>query len=153
MDPSKNSQHPTEREKLARHLYGTPPRVPRSPTLLHQQLEVLTCSRISQVAGSQANLAINCQGRKYFDSGDFALAQAHGSSNMGSVTTGIHHPLRSGISHPSAPVPSSSNVRDGANQDFRGERRSSEMKSDSHLKEEVASQFGDDPEESKEARE
>ncbi|KAF4462773.1 cAMP-regulated phospho family Igo1 [Fusarium albosuccineum] len=71
---------------------------------------------------------------------------------MGSVTTGVHHPLRSGISQPSAPVPSSSNVRDGADQDARGERKSSEMKSDSHLKEEVASQPGGDPGNSEEAR-
>ncbi|GJC89006.1 hypothetical protein ColLi_11844 [Colletotrichum liriopes] len=52
--------------------------------------------------------------RKYFDSGDYALQDAHKSSSMGSVQTGTEHPLRKNISHPAAPVPTSSNVGDNA---------------------------------------
>src|SRR6185437_3316164 len=52
------------------------------------------------------------QGRKYFDSGDYALSQAHRASNIGRVRTGREHPLRESISHPSSPVPSGSNIKD-----------------------------------------
>ncbi|KAH6952360.1 hypothetical protein BKA56DRAFT_460454, partial [Ilyonectria sp. MPI-CAGE-AT-0026] len=80
------------------------------------------------------------QDRTFFDSGDFALSQAHESSDIGNINTGVEHPIRKNISHPSAPVPSSSNVEDNANQEMGVERRIVELKSDSHLKQEMASQ-------------
>lgn len=54
------------------------------------------------------------QRRKYFDSGDYALSQAHRASDMGRVRTGTEHPLRESISHPSSPVPSGSNIKDAS---------------------------------------
>ena len=39
--------------------------------------------------------------RKYFDSGDFALSQAHSASDMGHIQTGIDHQLCGSMSHPS----------------------------------------------------
>jgi hypothetical protein len=85
------------------------------------------------------------QGRKYFDSGDFALSQAHTCSNIGAVTTGVEHPLRRHISHPSSAAPSSSNFDNTGNQRIRIERRGSEVKIASHLEEEVAPQTQGEP--------
>ncbi|KAI8710685.1 MRNA stability protein [Fusarium sp. LHS14.1] len=117
MGSPKYTETPTEKGKRAHHLYGISPRTPKTSNLLHGQLEE----------------------RKYFDSGDFALSRAQTSSNIGTVTTGIEHPLRENISHPLAPVPSSSNVGDCANQDSRDEMGTGELRSDSHLKQEIAS--------------
>ncbi|UNI14805.1 hypothetical protein JDV02_001400 [Purpureocillium takamizusanense] len=75
MSSSQDSRRDKERELRIKHLYG---RTANKPALLGHQLEK----------------------RKYFDSGDFALAQAHRSSNVGKVETGSQHPLRRGISHP-----------------------------------------------------
>ncbi|KAK1981778.1 hypothetical protein LZ30DRAFT_591999 [Colletotrichum cereale] len=77
-----------QKEDRIRRLYG---KAPARSDLLHNQLQ-----------------------RKYFDSGDYALQDAHKSSSMGSVQTGTEHPLRKNISHPSAPVPTSSNLEDTA---------------------------------------
>ncbi|KAM6506773.1 hypothetical protein FALCPG4_018602 [Fusarium falciforme] len=123
MDSPKDTETPTEKDKRAHHLYGISPRTPKTPNLLHRQLEE----------------------RKYFDSGDFALSQAQKSSSIGTVTTGIEHPLRENISHPLAPIPSSSNVGDCANQESRGEIGTGELRSDSHLKQEIASQSQGEP--------
>ncbi|KAH6653566.1 hypothetical protein BKA67DRAFT_570298 [Truncatella angustata] len=61
--------------------------------------------------------------RQYFDSGDSALSRARRSSDVGIVTTGKEHPARAGISHPSCPVPSSSNVDEHAwRQEHGGEK-------------------------------
>ncbi|KAK1999425.1 hypothetical protein LX36DRAFT_710170 [Colletotrichum falcatum] len=77
-----------QKEERVRRLYGN---APARSDLLHNQLQ-----------------------RRYFDSGDYALQGAHKSSSMGSVQTGTEHPLRNNISHPSAPVPTSSNLVDAA---------------------------------------
>ncbi|PCD23516.1 hypothetical protein AU210_015036 [Fusarium oxysporum f. sp. radicis-cucumerinum] len=81
------------------------------------------------------------EGRKYFDSGDFALSQAHRSSNIGNVTTGREHPIRQDISEPSSSVPSSSNIDDNANQQSSARRRSLEVKfhAQTHLQQEMES--------------
>jgi len=76
---------------------------------------------------------LSVQGRKYFDSGDFALSQAHQPSNIGAVKTGSTQPLREGISQPSCPVPNSSNVRSDANQQLQGGKHASVAKGLSHL--------------------
>ncbi|KAH8742895.1 hypothetical protein F5883DRAFT_375265, partial [Diaporthe sp. PMI_573] len=92
------------------HLYG---KVPTTGGLLHRQLE----------------------GRKYFDSGDFALSQAHKPSNAGAIKTGSEHPLRDKISHPLSPVPGSSNVNEDANQQLPGEENTGGEKHASRLHE------------------
>ncbi|CRK12757.1 hypothetical protein BN1723_007426 [Verticillium longisporum] len=84
-----DTKAPTEKEVRLRQKYG---KLPTRTDLLHHQLE-----------------------RKYFDSGDFALTAAHKASNIGNIQSGKKHPLVENISHPSAPVPSSSNVDDNAN--------------------------------------
>ncbi|WYZ35957.1 hypothetical protein EsH8_X_000604 [Colletotrichum jinshuiense] len=108
---------PTEKDPLVaaqkvdrlRRMYG---KVPARSDLLHNQLH-----------------------RKYFDSGDFALQDAHKSSNIGPIQTGAEHPLRRNISHPSAPVPTSSNVDDDANKhDTKVEKNSNFP---SHLRQEA----------------
>ncbi|KAL5363412.1 hypothetical protein BJX96DRAFT_118468 [Aspergillus floccosus] len=58
--------------------------------------------------------------RKYFDSGDLALSAAHCETELGPIHTGENHPTRENISHPYAPVPSSSNVNKNANKCFHG---------------------------------
>jgi hypothetical protein len=78
-----------EKEDRLRRIYGN---LPTRGNLVHHQLE-----------------------RKYFDSGDLALTAACKTSNIGKIQTGTEHPLVENISHPSAPVPSGSNVDDGAN--------------------------------------
>ncbi|KAF7113952.1 hypothetical protein CNMCM5793_006135 [Aspergillus hiratsukae] len=57
--------------------------------------------------------------RKYFDSGDFALSTADRVTDIGAIHTGRAHPQRRGVSHPYAPVPSSSNANEDANKDVR----------------------------------
>lgn len=102
------------------------------------------------------------QGRKYFDSGDYALSQARKPSDAGAVTTGSEHPLRETIPHPLSPVPSSSNVDESANEQgevspgldhaeshaagarLRGSSITTalERKNSSHLSEEMLPQVG-----------
>ncbi|EAW15651.1 uncharacterized protein NFIA_049920 [Aspergillus fischeri NRRL 181] len=57
--------------------------------------------------------------RKYFDSGDFALSTADRVTDIGAIHTGRAHPQRGSVSHPYAPVPSSSNANEDANNDIR----------------------------------
>ncbi|RHZ73326.1 hypothetical protein CDV55_106899 [Aspergillus turcosus] len=57
--------------------------------------------------------------RKYFDSGDFALSTADRVTDIGAIHTGRAHPQRGSVSHPYAPVPSSSNADEDANKDVR----------------------------------
>ncbi|GKT51109.1 mRNA stability protein mug134 [Colletotrichum spaethianum] len=115
MGSQQNRPDPTaaiQKEDRLRRLYG---RAPARSDLLHNQLQ-----------------------RKYFDSGDYAMQDAHKSSSMGSVQTGTEHPLRRNISHPSAPVPTSSNVEDNAgdrHQDAPKEASSSNQMS--HLREQT----------------
>jgi len=74
--------------------------------------------------------ANNQKKRTYFDSGDFALCAAHQASDNGAIQTGRSHPHRESISHPYAPVPSTSNAGNNANEDFyRRESMSPERKS------------------------
>ncbi|RYC82129.1 hypothetical protein BFJ63_vAg14990 [Fusarium oxysporum f. sp. narcissi] len=120
MDPPKKAPVPTEKDKRLLHMYGM---IPTRRNLLHGQLE----------------------GRKYFDSGDFALSQARQPSNIGGVDTGSEHALRENISYPSAPVPSSSNVDNDANQPLQGEKKTGELRSTSHLHEQMATQTQDRP--------
>jgi len=58
--------------------------------------------------------------RKYFDSGDFALSNAHRVSDIGHIQTGTEHPLRKSISHPSSPVPAGSNIKDDSDRQEKG---------------------------------
>ncbi|PVH91682.1 hypothetical protein DM02DRAFT_620375 [Periconia macrospinosa] len=81
------SQSLTGRDNRSLRLYR---RLPKREELLHHQLER----------------------RKFFDSGDYTLSQAHRASDIGRVRTGTEHPLRESISHPSSPVPSGSNIKD-----------------------------------------
>lgn len=115
MDPPKKAEHPAERDKHLLRIYG---KIPSRGNLLHHQLE----------------------GRKYFDSGDFALSQAKKSSDIGAVSTGSEHPVRRDISDPSCPVPSSSNVGDDANQDSRTEKKTGELRSTTHIQQETIDQ-------------
>ncbi len=87
------------------------------------------------------------QGRKYFDSGDFALSQAHRPSDAGAVATGTEHPLRATTNHPLARVPGASNVDQDANRELPSSPSSpsspsAEMKQAqaqvSHLRDEMA---------------
>ncbi|GIK06345.1 hypothetical protein Aspvir_001993 [Aspergillus viridinutans] len=57
--------------------------------------------------------------RKYFDSGDFALSTADRVTDNGAIHTGRAHPQRGSVSHPYAPVPSTSNASEDANKDVR----------------------------------
>ncbi|KAF1955209.1 camp-regulated phospho protein family protein Igo1 [Byssothecium circinans] len=81
-----DSQSLTERDSRLSRLYG---KHPARGNLLHRQLE----------------------GRKYFDSGDYALSQARTASDIGRIRTGTEHPLRESVSHPSSPAPSGSNIK------------------------------------------
>ncbi|KAH7124816.1 camp-regulated phosphoprotein family protein Igo1 [Dactylonectria estremocensis] len=118
MDPSRKAEPPSEKDKRFLRRYGT---IPTRGNLLHHQLE----------------------GRKYFDSGDFALSQANKPSNIGAVNTGSEHPLRENIPNPSSPVPNSSNVDDDANQHLRDEKKAGELMPASHLEQEMAAQAQD----------
>ncbi|KAH8745285.1 hypothetical protein F5883DRAFT_587740 [Diaporthe sp. PMI_573] len=78
MDPPKKAEQPAERDKHLLRIYG---KIPSRGNLLHHQLE----------------------GRKYFDSGDFALSQAKKSSDIGAVSTGSEHPSGEIYQTPHAP--------------------------------------------------
>ncbi|KAF2184000.1 hypothetical protein K469DRAFT_581018, partial [Zopfia rhizophila CBS 207.26] len=73
------------------------------------------------------------QRRKYFDSGDFALSQAHREPNIGHIGTGTEHPLRGSIPHPSSPVPGDSNIKDDPNSQKRGVEDRYKVKEASNL--------------------
>ncbi|KAH7186818.1 camp-regulated phosphoprotein family protein Igo1, partial [Fusarium oxysporum] len=116
-----------EKDKRLLSLYGI---VPSRGNLLHHQLE----------------------GRKYIDSGDFALAQANRSSNIGIVKTGSEHPIRRDISDPLCPVPSSSNLDDNANQHSSPEKKKAgelKLTTHSHLQQEMEAQRENEPHETK----
>ncbi|KAK4071560.1 hypothetical protein PCL_11288 [Purpureocillium lilacinum] len=110
MSASKDTKPHNEKELRLKHLYG---RIPSKGDLLAHQLE----------------------GRKYFDSGDFSLSQAHKSSDAGAVKTGSEHPLREGVSHPFSAVPSSSNVNNISQQQEQGELEAGLVRSGSQLRE------------------
>ncbi|EWG52092.1 hypothetical protein FVEG_16920 [Fusarium verticillioides 7600] len=103
INQTKSTDMDTDNNKRLLNRYGI---LPKRGSLLNHQLE----------------------GRKYFDSGDFALNQAHQSSNIGNVKTGREHPIRQDISEPSSSVPSSSNIDDNATQQSSTRRRSTEVK-------------------------
>ncbi|EHK51148.1 hypothetical protein TRIATDRAFT_94369 [Trichoderma atroviride IMI 206040] len=71
--------------------------------------------------------------RKYFDSGDFALSQAHRPSSIGAISTGSQHPRRETVPQPFCPVPSQSNVDEGANKGLQGAENESDTENKSHL--------------------
>jgi hypothetical protein len=121
MDQSKTSDLATEKNKALLSRYGI---VPSRSNLLHHQLEVSKAP--SPPSFARFELTSYLKGRKYFDSGDFALTQAHRSSNMGSVTTGSEHPIRQDISEPSCSVPSSSNLEGNDHQRSSVERKTGE---------------------------
>ncbi|KAJ9414313.1 hypothetical protein FOXG_20688 [Fusarium oxysporum f. sp. lycopersici 4287] len=114
-----NQAKPTEMDTDNKRLLNRYGILPKRGNLLNHQLE----------------------GRKYFDSGDFALSQAHRPSNIGNVATGREHPIRQDISEPSSSVPSSSNIDDNANQQSSARRRSLEVKfhAQTHLQQEMES--------------
>ncbi|KAL4814780.1 hypothetical protein BDW67DRAFT_186340 [Aspergillus spinulosporus] len=70
---------------------------------------------------------LGLQGKKrvYFDSGDFALSAASKMSDNGAVQPGTAHPTRASISHPYAPIPSTSNAPNNANEGFCGDKNPS----------------------------
>ncbi|KAG8411597.1 hypothetical protein J3458_015658 [Metarhizium acridum] len=110
---------PNQEQQAVKRLYG----IERSkPRLLHHQL----------------------QGRKYFDSGDFALSQAHRASNIGAVETGTEHPLRKDISHPSSAAPASSNVKSDSNEQGGHAEQSTMVASASHLQQQMTPKGGVD---------
>ncbi|KAM0668866.1 hypothetical protein ACQRIU_002428 [Beauveria bassiana] len=77
--------------------------------------------------------------RFYFDSGDHAVSQAHRSTNIGEVDTGVEHPLREHISHPVSAVPASSNVSaGGVDMNTYDGQRSTEVNNESSLHEQVS---------------
>jgi hypothetical protein len=126
MDQPETSELNTEKNKRLLSRYGI---VPSRGNLLHHQLE----------------------GRKYFDSGDFALMQAHRTSDIGTVTTGSEHPIRLDISVPSCSVPSSSNLDENANRHLSTEKKTGELKftAHSHLQQETEAQRENEPRETK----
>ena len=63
-------------------------------------------------------LTNNPKERRYFDSGDFALSTTTHVTDNGEIKTGRSHPDRDSISHPYAPIPSSSNVDKDATEDL-----------------------------------
>ncbi|KAH7205258.1 camp-regulated phosphoprotein family protein Igo1 [Fusarium oxysporum] len=117
MDQPKTFELNTEKNKHLLNRYGI---VPSGGKLLHHQLE----------------------GRKYFDSGDFALMQAHRSSDIGTVATGSERPIRRDISILTCSVPGSSNLDESADQCFTAEKKTSELKltAHSHLQQETEAQ-------------
>ncbi|KAL3262699.1 hypothetical protein ABHI18_002512 [Aspergillus niger] len=63
------------------------------------------------------------KGRKYFDSGDYALSAANkASDDSGLVQSGTAHPLRESISRPHAPVPTISNINKDAYRDLNAQK-------------------------------
>jgi hypothetical protein len=45
----------------------------------------------------------------------------------GAIQTGTSHPVRESISHPYVPIPNTSNVAGGGNEDLHGKNRSTEL--------------------------
>ncbi|KAH8901632.1 hypothetical protein GQ53DRAFT_631900 [Thozetella sp. PMI_491] len=107
---------PSKEASRSMRLYG---KMPARQDLLHRQLE-----------------------RKYYDSGDSALSDAHKSTNIGAIKTGAEHPHREGLSHPFSPVPSSGNIDANANQDIQAETHNHESNRASHLHD-IASKNGE----------
>ncbi|KAF2178667.1 camp-regulated phospho protein family protein Igo1 [Zopfia rhizophila CBS 207.26] len=103
----------TEQDSRLLHQYG---KLPARGDLIHHQLER----------------------RKYFDSGDFALSQAHRASDIGHIRTGTEHPLRESISHPSSPVPGGSNIKDGSNKQEKGVEERYKAKEASNLHQQMS---------------
>ena len=138
MDDSNRDQrdfHDQEQQRIKR-LYGA---LPGKAHRLHQQLQVRRLSinfGIPTFTASRSKLNfLTClrQGRTYFDSGDFALSEAHKASNIGEVQTGTKHPLRRNIPHPSSAVPASSNIESNSDEQCGGTERSTAVSSASHL--------------------
>ncbi|EFY94055.1 cAMP-regulated phosphoprotein/endosulfine domain protein [Metarhizium robertsii] len=101
--------------------------------------------RLYGIERSKANLLHHqLQGRKYFDSGDFALSQAHRASNIGAVETGTEHPLRKNISHPSSAAPASSNVKSDSDEQGGHAEQSTMVTAASHLQQQMTPKGGGD---------
>ncbi|KAB8076975.1 hypothetical protein BDV29DRAFT_169155 [Aspergillus leporis] len=107
MEPPTSKGSNSEREKRLLSTYG---RLPRGGLL-----------------GQQS------KNRTYFDSGDFALSAANRVTDNGAVQTGTAHPMRDSISHPNAPVPSTSNVNKDSNRDLHGKSSPEPEMTDSPL--------------------
>ena len=71
---------------------------------------------------------------------------------MGTVNTGSEHPLRENISHPSCPVPSSSNVEGDGTRQLQGGKDTGEIRPASHLHEEMVAQINDTRDKLEDAR-
>uniref|UniRef100_A0A1Y1NL12 mRNA stability protein n=1 Tax=Photinus pyralis TaxID=7054 RepID=A0A1Y1NL12_PHOPY len=101
--------------------------------------------RLYGIERSKAHLLHHqLQGRTYFDSGDFALSQAHKASNIGIVETGTEHPLRKNISHPSSAAPASSNVKSNSDEQCGHAEQSTMVTSASHLQQQMTAKGGGD---------
>jgi hypothetical protein len=123
-----------EQQRIERR-YGV---LPGKAHRLHQQLQV------RHARHHCLTIKLTCclcwiQGRTYFDSGDFALSTAHKASNIGMVQTGMEHPLRSNISHPSSAAPASSNVNSNSDKQNRGTEPSTVVSTPSHLHQQMMS--------------
>ncbi|CAG2010838.1 unnamed protein product, partial [Fusarium graminearum] len=92
--------------------------------------------------------------RKYFDSGDFALMQAHRSSDIGIIATGSEHPIRRDISAPLCSVPGSSNLGENADRSLLAEKKTGELEltTHSHLQQETEAQQENESCETKQER-
>ncbi|KAK6721123.1 hypothetical protein SNK04_000020 [Fusarium graminearum] len=129
MDQPKTSKLSTENNKRLLNRYGI---LPRRGNLLHHQLEE----------------------RKFFDSGDFALMQAHRSSDIGIIATGSEHPIRRDISAPLCSVPGSSNLGENADRSLLAEKKTGELEltTHSHLQQETEAQQENESCETKQER-
>ncbi|KAH7394771.1 hypothetical protein BKA66DRAFT_455781 [Pyrenochaeta sp. MPI-SDFR-AT-0127] len=76
--------------------------------------------------------------RKYFDSGDFALSQAHRASDIGHIRTGTEHPHHESISHPSSAVPAGSNIKGDSIKQGKGVKGRYEAKEASNLPQQMS---------------
>ena len=92
-------------------------------------------------------LSLRLKGRKFFDSGDYALTKVGDDSVTGHPKTGKQHPTHSRLPHLSSPAPSAGNVKSdaGASQHSptsRKPERSSSLVKERHGHEETIDDAG-----------
>ncbi|KAF9733748.1 hypothetical protein PMIN03_012504 [Paraphaeosphaeria minitans] len=107
-----------------------------SERLTEQDVRLLR--RYGKLPASEDLLAHQLDRRKYFDSGDLALSHAYRVSDIGLIRTGTEHPVRKGISHPSSPVPASSNINNNSGEQEKGVKEGNKATEASHLYQHVS---------------
>ncbi|KAJ6031526.1 hypothetical protein N7540_002258 [Penicillium herquei] len=113
MQPAEDKENPAKPLSVSEEsLFGKYGKLSREG-LIGQQSKVLIIRSI--ISRTTLN---NFKQRRYFDSGDFALSAADRVTENGAIQPGSAHPQRDSISHPYAPIPSSSNVGKDANKDI-----------------------------------